>query len=213
MYQEYTHRRGLPVAASCRCAGCMTSTFRWWIRGRAAGAPRAAGAILASAMLTILTGCSMGSATTHSVAATSAPSSPAVSQSAAQGQEVVLRLGDQAVAATLANSAASRKLAAMLPLTLKISDAWGQAKTGRLPHPVPVGGAARTLEPTPGGIYYWPGNATLAMYYDDLGQSVPSPGLIRLGVVDTGLEQIADAGDGATVRIERVREPARDKTA
>lgn len=89
----------------------------------------------------------------------------------------------------------------MLPVTLELSDAWGQAKRGRLPHPVPVEGAMRILRPRPGGIYYWPGTAALAVYYDDLGQSVPAPGLIRLGVVETGLDEIAAAGRHVTVRI------------
>jgi hypothetical protein len=43
----------------------------------------------------------------------------------------------------------------------------------------------------------------LAVYYDDLGQSVPPPGLIRLGTVDTGVvDQIAEAGGLFTVRID-----------
>ena len=54
-----------------------------------------------------------------------------------------------------------------------------------------------------GGIYYWPDTATLAVYYDDLGQSVPPPGLIRLGTVDTGVvDEIAEAGGLFTVRID-----------
>lgn len=117
---------------------------------------------------------------------------------------MVLQFGDHAVAATLADTAVSREFAAMLPLTVELRDAWGQAKSARLPHPIPVEGAVRTLRPTPGGIYCWPDPATLAVYYDDLGQSVPPPGLILLGVVDTGPDQLADAGRQGTVRIDRV---------
>ncbi|MDX3102485.1 hypothetical protein ACIBO5_22430 [Nonomuraea angiospora] len=40
------------------------------------------------------------------------------------------------------------------------------------------------------------------MYYDDLGQTVPDPGLVRLGVVKTGLDRLAEAGERVTVRIE-----------
>ena len=58
-------------------------------------------------------------------------------------------------------------------------------------------------KPLPGGIYYWPDTGTLAVYYDDLGQSVPPPGLIRLGTVDTGVvDQIAEAGGLFAVRID-----------
>jgi hypothetical protein len=40
---------------------------------------------------------------------------------------VVLRIGDHTVAATLADTPASRQFAAMLPLSLQMKDAWGQA--------------------------------------------------------------------------------------
>jgi hypothetical protein len=90
----------------------------------------------------------------------------------------------------------------MLPLSLELSETWGQAKSGRLPHPVSVEAAPRTLRPAPGGIYYWPDTATLAVYYDDLGQTVPPPGLVLLGLLDTGVDEIADLGK-ATVRIDQ----------
>ena len=43
----------------------------------------------------------------------------------------------------------------------------------------------------------------IAVYYDDLGQAVPDPGLVRLGVVDTGLDTLADAGRQFTVWIDQ----------
>ena len=49
----------------------------------------------------------------------------------------------------------------------------------------------------------WPDTAALAVYYDDLGQSVPPPGLVQLGTVETGLDEIADSGGLVTVRFER----------
>jgi hypothetical protein len=55
-----------------------------------------------------------------------------------------------------------------------------------------------------GGIYYWPDPATFVVYYNDLGQSVPPPGLIRLGTTGASLVQIADAGGQCTVEIDRV---------
>ncbi|MGW5157944.1 hypothetical protein ACWEPN_20915 [Nonomuraea wenchangensis] len=43
----------------------------------------------------------------------------------------------------------------------------------------------------------------IAVYYDDLGQTVPDPGLVRLGVVVAGLDDLSRAGSRLTVRIER----------
>ncbi|MEU7739212.1 cyclophilin-like fold protein [Nonomuraea sp. NPDC049158] len=185
----------------------MTATFTWWMRRRAAGTAVAAAA--AAVVVTAVTGCSIGTGTTGTtgtVVAVPASSSPPVTSNVTPGLPVVLWFGPHAVAATLADTPASRELAARLPLTLELSDTWGQAKSGRLPHPIPVEGAVRTVKPIPGGIYYWPATAALAVYYDDLGQSVPSPGLIRLGVIDTALDVIAHTGRQVTVRIDRVGE-------
>jgi hypothetical protein len=174
----------------------MTTTFTGRIRCRAAVAA------LAAAVVAVVTGCSTG--TVGALATVPASSSPSAAASVTPGLPVVLRFGDHAVAATLTETAAATELAAMLPLRLTLSDAWGQAKSGPLPYPVRADGAGRTLRPVRGGIYYWPETAALAVYYDDLGQSVPPPGLIRLGAVDAGLDEIAGAGRQVTVQIDRV---------
>ncbi|MFC5162030.1 cyclophilin-like fold protein [Nonomuraea angiospora] len=118
------------------------------------------------------------------------------------GMPVVLWLGDQAVTASLTDTPPSRQFAAMLPLTVPLTDAWGQAKAGPLPRPLTIDGGVPVHDPTPGEIYFWPSNSVIAVYYDELGQTVPDPGLVRLGVVTTGLDRLAEAGERVTVRIE-----------
>jgi len=44
-------------------------------------------------------------------------------------------------------------------------------------------------------------SAAIGIVDDDLGQSVPPPGMVRLGVVDSGLDIIGSAGNRFTVRI------------
>jgi hypothetical protein len=173
----------------------MTATFTRWTH-------RAAGTAALAALVGVLTACPMGSGTSDPAAVTTPPSAPTP---ASTGQ-VVFRFGDHAVDATLVDSPAARELTAMLPLTMELNETWGQAKSGRLPRPLSAEGAARTLQPVPGAIYYWSGTATLAVYYDDLDQAVPPPGLVQLGVLDTGVNEIADMGRQVTVRI--VRAPA-----
>jgi hypothetical protein len=51
-----------------------------------------------------------------------------------------------------------------------------------------------SVRPRHRGVYYWPDGGYFAVFYDDLGQQVPPPGLVRLGVVDGGLDAIASAG-------------------
>ena len=58
--------------------------------------------------------------------------------------------------------------------------------------------------PSPAGCTTGPTAATLVVFYDDLGQQVPPPGLVRLGVVDSGLDAVASAGNRFTVRIDLV---------
>ncbi|MFI6743951.1 cyclophilin-like fold protein [Nonomuraea sp. NPDC050451] len=118
------------------------------------------------------------------------------------GTPVVLRLGDQAVTVTLTDTPPSRQFAAMLPLTVQLTDAWGQAKAGPLPRSLTADGGTPVHDPTPGELYFWPSSGVIAVYYDDLGQTVPDPGLVRLGVVKTGLDTLAEAGNRITIRIE-----------
>jgi hypothetical protein len=167
----------------------MTATFTGRVH-------RAIGAALAAVLVAVLTGCATSEGTRDG---DTAASSATLGRSS---RHVVLRFGDQAVGATLADTPAAREFAEMLPLSLELSETWGQAKSGRLPRPVSVEGAPRSSRPAPGGIYYWPDTATLAVYYDDLGQTVPPPGLVLLGVLDTGVDEIADLGK-VTVRIDQ----------
>ncbi|MGN9846886.1 cyclophilin-like fold protein [Nonomuraea sp. H19] len=114
----------------------------------------------------------------------------------------MLRFGDHAAAARLTDTPPSRRFAAMLPLTVQLEDVWGQAKSGRLPHLLAVEGGTPVHDPTPGDIAFWPPSGMIAVYYDDLGQAVPDPGLVRLGVVEAGLDRLADAGSRVVVRID-----------
>ena len=169
----------------------MTTTRTSWIRRRAAGAA------LAAVLVAVMTGCATG---TDSAAA---PVSPSVVSSGAPPMPVVLRVGDHAVAATLIDTPASRQFAAMLPLSLQMRDVWGQAKSGPLPQMLTVEGSTPVHDPTPGDLYYGPRSGVIAVYYDDLGQAVPDPGLVRLGVVDAGLGGLANAGRRFTVWIDQ----------
>ena len=82
-------------------------------------------------------------------------------------------------------------------------DPWGQAKSGTLPHPIDAAGAAPITDPEAGGISFAPDSQTLAIFYDDLGQTVPTPGLVRLGAVDADLASLADAGNRIRVSVDR----------
>ena len=116
--------------------------------------------------------------------------------------DVLMRLPDGVATVTLDDTPAARAFAAMLPLRVTLRDPMGQAKSGPLPSPIDVTGAARVFDPSVGVLYYWAPSHTVAVFYDDLDQSVPAPGLVRLGVVNGGLAAIRSAGNSYRVRIE-----------
>jgi hypothetical protein len=118
-----------------------------------------------------------------------------------QGARLVVRFEDQLVRVRLDASPAAQQLVTALPLDVTLTDPMGQAKSGRLPQPLHVEGAERVDDPETGGLYYSP-HGMVAFFYDDFSQTVPDPGLVRLGALDSGLGALADAGNRVTVRLE-----------
>src|SRR4051812_2663001 len=94
------------------------------------------------------------------------------------------------VTVTLGDSLAARGLATALPVTIEMEDQFGEAKTGAFPSELTTAGAAYVRDPAPGHLYYWPPERTIAVFTADLGPSIPGPGLVDLGVVDRGLDDL-----------------------
>ena len=106
---------------------------------------------------------------------------PSVTQPAANfsgGMRVVLRLPDGTATAALNDTAAARAFAALLPVQLTLRDPMGQAKSGRLPSPLAVADADRVVDPEVAGLYYWPPSGDIGIFYDDLGHTLPPPGMV-----------------------------------
>jgi hypothetical protein len=93
----------------------------------------------------------------------------------------------------------------MLPVSVDMDDPFGQAKTGPLPRALEVEDATRSRRYAAGDLSYWSPSGKLAIVYDALGQSVPPPGLVRLGTVEVGLNAIASAGNRFTMTIRPAR--------
>ena len=168
---------------------------------------RLAGAVLlaAASLVGVLAGCSSAGP----AAGLDSPNLPVTPAASSSGSvRIVLRFGNETAAATLAGTPAAREFAAMLPLELDLRDPMGQAKSGPLPRPLDVNGTDQVFDPAVGQIYYSAPSSTFAIFYADLGQSIPNPGLVRLGAVDTDLDRIAQAGNRLTVRIDLADQPA-----
>jgi hypothetical protein len=156
----------------------------------------------AASLVAVLAGCSAHSPTAGIDTAALSPTTVVSPPSATTGSvRIVLRFGEEFATATLSAAPAAREFAAMLPLQLKLHDPMGQAKSGPLPRPIDAAGREPVLDPAVGEIYYSAPSSTFAIFYDDLGQSIPDPGLVRLGTLDTRTDRIAEAGNRFTVQI------------
>jgi hypothetical protein len=165
---------------------------------------RAAALIPTTAAVILATALAVGTVNRPGPATSSAPSVTRSAADSSDGMQVVLLLSDGTATATLEDTAAAREFAALLPLRLTLRDPMGQAKSGRLPRPLAVAGADRVIDPDAAGLYYWPPSGDIGIFYDDLGQTVPPPGMVPLGTVISGLPIIASAGNRFTVSIEQV---------
>jgi hypothetical protein len=113
-----------------------------------------------------------------------------------------MQVGDNIAGATLADTPAARDFAAMLPVTIVMQDRYGQAKAGQLPGNLAAEDTAWVSDYAVGDLGYWSPSGDLAIFYADDGQTLPPPGLVRLGTVDTGLVAIAAAGNNSKLTIE-----------
>jgi hypothetical protein len=140
---------------------------------------------------------------TSSANTSSAPARlvPVPSDRAGAAARIELVVGDEIATATLADTPEARAVAAILPVSVEMDDGFGQAKTGRLPGELGIDDAARARSYAAGDLSYWSPSSKIAVVYDALGESVPAPGLVRLGTVDTGLSAIASAGNDFTMTI------------
>lgn len=144
------------------------------------------------------------SATTAIAAiATSASLGTGTATSAPEGQRIRIRMGDQTVSATLNDSEAARDLAAMLPLSIQMRDHLRREKTGRIPRPL----SERTQgSPTyeKGDLGYWRPGGNFVIFYRHDGLTIPSPGIVLLGKIDSGAE-VFDVPGSVDVSVELIK--------
>ena len=111
-----------------------------------------------------------------------------------------LAINGRTATATLNDTPTARDFASLLPLTLDMQDLFGREKPGPLPRPLAAGDGQSTYEV--GDLGYWDPSHDLAIFYADDAQRIPSPGIVIIGRIDTGLDLIADAGDSFQLTIE-----------
>jgi hypothetical protein len=120
-----------------------------------------------------------------------------------EAQRIRIRMGDEVVTATLNNSDAARDLVAMLPLSIDMRDHMRREKTGPLPGPL----SERTRGVSAyeaGDLGYWRPGGNFVIFYLHDGLTIPSPGIVRLGKVDSRVD-IFNVPGNVNVSVELVK--------
>jgi hypothetical protein len=123
--------------------------------------------------------------------------------SAQETRQIRIKLGNQVVTGSLNSSEAAKNFISMLPLTIEMDDHLRREKTGVIPEPL--------SERTPGSptyelgdLGYWRPRNSFVIFYRQDGLTIPGPGIVRLGKIDSGIE-IFDRPGTVEVTVELIK--------
>jgi hypothetical protein len=105
--------------------------------------------------------------------------------------KIVIKTGNQLLPVTLDDNATARDFMGLLPLKLTLTDYASTEKIGDLPRKLSTQGAPAAINPVIGDVTYYAPWGNLAIFHKDFRNS---PGLIRLGKIDTGVVRLARSG-------------------
>jgi hypothetical protein len=118
-------------------------------------------------------------------------------------QRIRIRMGDQVVTGTLNQSEAARDFASMLPLTIDMDDHLRREKTGVIPGRLSERTqGSRTYEV--GDLGHWRPRNTFVIFYRHDGLTIPGPGIVRIGKLDSGME-VFDIPGTVKVTVELIQ--------
>ncbi len=140
----------------------------------------------------------------YPAAGSAADAGPAHAGAQPQGGIMKIRMateGGDVITATLADTAAARDFAALLPLDLLLADYASTEKISDLPRRLETSGAPPGFTPSAGDIAYYAPWGNQAVFHKDFGYSA---GLIRLGKIDAGVALLRRPGT-LRVMIERLK--------
>ncbi|OYR12416.1 cyclophilin-like fold protein [Brucella grignonensis] len=118
------------------------------------------------------------------------------------GMKIRIVLEDRTLTGTLVDTPTARDFAALLPLTLTLTDYAATEKISDLPRKLSRESAPEGIDPVAGDIAYYAPWGNLAIFHKAFRYS---PGLISLGVIDTGGEIFTRPGS-MQATIERIDE-------
>jgi hypothetical protein len=114
--------------------------------------------------------------------------------------KIRLRLEDTTTfTATLIDRETTRDFVSLLPLTLTVRDYAGTEKVSDLPRRLSTADAPEGVDPDVGDITYYAPWGNLAIFYRDFGYS---RGLVKLGTIESGIEELGRMSGDFRVTIE-----------
>lgn len=116
--------------------------------------------------------------------------------------KIKITLNDaKVVTAKMEDNEAAKEFVALLPLTLNLKDYNSTEKISDLPKKLSKKGVPAAIVPSAGDIAYYAPWGNLAIFYREFGNS---PGLIKLGAIDSGIEAFRKE-DPIKAKIEIIR--------
>jgi hypothetical protein len=101
--------------------------------------------------------------------------------------KININIAGKALTASLADNATALDFVSVLPLNVSMDDLFGREKYGDLPKALSENGPKKNRYEV-GDIAYWSPDHQFAVYYHQDGKSIPSPGIIPIAKIDTGIE-------------------------
>jgi hypothetical protein len=105
--------------------------------------------------------------------------------------KIRITIGRKTIAATLDDNETARDFASLLPLDLTLEDYADNEKISDLPKKLSKKGATASYHPSAGDITYYSPWGNLALFHKN---GHDSPGLIKLGVIESGPEILRHSG-------------------
>lgn len=121
---------------------------------------------------------------------------PPIRETGTAAMKIRLTIDGKVAIAELDASRAAQDFAAMMPLTVTLTDYAATEKIGDLPRRLSHEGSPPGYAPAAGDIAYYAPWGNLAIFYRDFDYS---PGLVRLGTIVSGIEALKQSGTLATV--------------
>lgn len=118
-----------------------------------------------------------------------------------EGARIKLTINENEVYVNLNNSKSSNDLLSLLPLTLELEDFNSTEKIAYLPREITTKDAPDGYTPEPLDFAYYAPWGNISIFYKEFRYS---ESLIKLGEIESGIENLENISDGTLVTIERV---------